>query len=290
MNSAPLPQRERAESRVRSIGSTRLRAAAHVSSLVERSRVGENSPVTSNRARDAIARFHDGHLGVEDVLRELVGHGSWLVLADAARLSAIVIGGKPQIWAFTDRDALDVFLAAGGGRIRLGDGRALADAIETWSHGFYIFHDFGGEAECIRVNPLCGAPIAFDVDPQHFALARRIGRAALVADVLAAGPADPRFRTVLASHDDYRIIVTHERLLSVELENGTRAVAVFTSQDALDRFLAKHPADAEFAVAGLDASGLFDQLREHQLVFDMASPHQLAIDRTIADFVLPRQK
>jgi hypothetical protein len=242
-----------------------------------------------NPAREAIARFFEGQLAVESVLRVLVAHGPWWVPADAGRLSAFVVGGAPQVWAFTDREALDTFLAKGGAKIRVGGGVALADTIETWSNGFYVFYDFADGTDCIRVNPMCGAPIGFDVEPKHFALARTLGRAALIADVLRVGPSDPRFRTVLGSHPDYRVIVFQERLLSVELDNGTRAVVAFTSQDALDRFRAKFPAPGDHIVATLDARGLFDQLREHQLVFDMASPHQLALDRSIADFVLPRE-
>jgi hypothetical protein len=244
--------------------------------------------MASNPARDAIARFFDAQLDVEAVLRALVLHGPWLVPADAGRLSAFVMAGKPQIWAFTDREALDVFLAAGGAKIRTRDGKSFAETIESWPHGFYVFHDFADGTEHIRVNPMCGAPIGFDVEPRHFALARRIGREALIADVLRTGPSDPRFRNVLSTHADYRVIVFQERLISVELEGGTRAVVVFTSQTALDRFLVAHPPKGDHMIAVMDAKVLFGQLRDHQIVFDLASPHQLALGREIADFVLPR--
>jgi hypothetical protein len=245
--------------------------------------------VAANPARDAIARFYDGQLRVDDVLRALALHGPWLVPADAGRLSAFLMGGTAQIWAFTDREALDTFLDAGGAKIRTRDGKSFADTVESWSHGFYVLYDFGDGAACIRVNPMCGAPPGFDIEPQHFALARSIGRETLIADVLCCGPADPRFRNVLSTHPEYRVIVFRERLVSVALEGGTRAIAVFTSQPALARFLAAHPPPGDYAVATMDARGLFDQLREHQLVFDMASPHQLALGRELADFVLPRK-
>jgi hypothetical protein len=240
-------------------------------------------------ARAALRDFYDERLPLEQMLRALIWHRDWLVVAAKGCLRAVRLGDDLLALAFSDRQALDHFLGKGGAKIRFSDG-ALADSIESWSHGFYVFHELAEPLGGVLVNALSGAPDGYSLERENFALAQRLARDALLADVLRAGPTDPRFRTVLLRHDEYHVIVPGDPLVSLPGTDGSRAAAVFTSRAVADRFLEQHPRPSGelVMVASMDGAALFPQLREHgyAVVFDPGTAGQVAFDARLPGFVL----